>query len=77
MARAGTRPHQVRLQRAVFSTAGCLGTRAEKKVKGIYFWKRNILRKYNDNVFQTTNLDVKSDDYQCIFRDKEAAELRA
>jgi hypothetical protein len=77
MARAGTRPHQVRLQRAVFSTAGCLGTRAKKKVKGIYFWKRNILRKYNDNVFQTTNLDVKSDDYQCIFRDKEAAELRA
>lgn len=53
--------------------AGCSCARAEKKVNRRDCGKRNILCKYNDNVFQTTNLNVNSDNYECVFRDNEAA----
>lgn len=42
MARTGAEHHQVRLERAVFSMAGCSFTRAKKKVMGDILEKEHI-----------------------------------
>ena len=68
---AGTHPHLVRLWRlhVTLQRAHAQGPNESNGRR----CEKGTLNKCNDGVFQTTNLNVNSDDYECVFRDNEAA----